>query len=280
MYQFGLASAVLFGFFLGLSYEPSPLTVISLTMGYILGLPFGFGFGRGYSMSRSGRLSDPRRFGYGGRKPGDDLDFRSHFVKFLFGFMIAVVVIASSAGTVHLIKGAWPSIPKELATVDATISVIIAVTITAAGAFAGGAIAATVLRSWSKLDARTGAQAQTPLDVVANDRRSGIGMVALSWLFVSIVAMAIQLFATRQPIMFGLLAGIGAIPCATAIFNTWVNYKLAHLWLVATNRLPWQLGEFLDQARRNGVLRQSGISYEFRHVRLQETLIDSFEVNQ
>ncbi|MCG0065808.1 MULTISPECIES: NACHT domain-containing protein [Streptomyces] len=54
--------------------------------------------------------------------------------------------------------------------------------------------------------------------------------------------------------------------------RAWPRYVLTRLFLAARGRLPLRLTGFLADARRRGLLRQSGGVHQFRHVRLQETL--------
>ena len=55
-------------------------------------------------------------------------------------------------------------------------------------------------------------------------------------------------------------------------FTAWGEWLLARWWLAASGRLPWALQAFLRDAHRRGVLRREGAIYEFRHVRLQDSL--------
>ncbi|WP_405568591.1 NACHT domain-containing protein [Streptomyces phaeochromogenes] len=54
--------------------------------------------------------------------------------------------------------------------------------------------------------------------------------------------------------------------------SAWGRLGTARIWLALTGRAPWRLMGFLDEAHRRGVLRQSGAHYEFRHLRLQQSL--------
>lgn len=54
--------------------------------------------------------------------------------------------------------------------------------------------------------------------------------------------------------------------------SAWGRLGTARIWLALTGRAPWRLMGFLDEAHRRGVLRQSGALYEFRHLRLQQSL--------
>lgn len=54
--------------------------------------------------------------------------------------------------------------------------------------------------------------------------------------------------------------------------RAWPRFVVARTVLAATRRLPWRLLGFLADARDRGLLRQSGGTYQFRHVRLQQRL--------
>ncbi|GGU06186.1 NACHT domain-containing protein [Streptomyces coeruleorubidus] len=58
----------------------------------------------------------------------------------------------------------------------------------------------------------------------------------------------------------------------TLALSAWGRMGAARIWLAVTGRAPWRLMQFLAEAHRRGVLRQSGAHYEFRHVRLQQRL--------
>ncbi|MEU9749179.1 hypothetical protein [Streptomyces niveus] len=54
--------------------------------------------------------------------------------------------------------------------------------------------------------------------------------------------------------------------------RAWTRFTLLRLTLSAKGQLPWNLAQFLDDARNRQLLRQSGGLYQFRHIRLQERL--------
>lgn len=69
----------------------------------------------------------------------------------------------------------------------------------------------------------------------------------------------------------GLLFGA----CLTVILlmsQAWPRFVLVRAWLALRGKLPWRLMAFLADARRREILRQVGGVYQFRHIRLQETL--------
>jgi hypothetical protein len=54
------------------------------------------------------------------------------------------------------------------------------------------------------------------------------------------------------------------------------SYTDARIWLACRGRLPWRTMHFLADASSRGVLRQVGAVYQFRHIRLQKQLEDSW----
>jgi hypothetical protein len=66
----------------------------------------------------------------------------------------------------------------------------------------------------------------------------------------------------------GLVLGFVLSVAETA----WPAYMLARGWLALRRQLPWSLMDFLADAHRRGVLRQSGAVYQFRHIELQHRL--------
>ncbi|MGW7540742.1 hypothetical protein ACWGKQ_06445 [Streptomyces sp. NPDC054770] len=76
------------------------------------------------------------------------------------------------------------------------------------------------------------------------------------------------------PIRVGLTVVLPGIVFALLLLLTraWPRFLLVRLFLAVRGRLPLRLMEFLADARRRELLRQSGGVYQFRHVRLQETL--------
>ncbi|WP_189864788.1 NACHT and WD40 repeat domain-containing protein [Streptomyces poonensis] len=61
--------------------------------------------------------------------------------------------------------------------------------------------------------------------------------------------------------------------------RAWTRFVLLRLAAAARGWLPWRLMGFLADARARGVLRQSGGQYQFRHIRLQETLVSRLPVS-
>jgi hypothetical protein len=70
---------------------------------------------------------------------------------------------------------------------------------------------------------------------------------------------------------YGLAVGL-AVGTAGALSRAWGRFTVARVWLALRGHLPWQLMDFLNDAHRRGVLRQSGAVHEFRHLKLRDHL--------
>jgi NACHT domain len=54
------------------------------------------------------------------------------------------------------------------------------------------------------------------------------------------------------------------------------EFRIITWWLAIQRKAPWRFKHFLDRAYNLTVLRQSGASYQFRHMELQERLADQY----
>lgn len=129
----------------------------------------------------------------------------------------------------------------------------------------------------SRIDVRS---AVSPAGMLRSNRANVIFHL-LMWVFVFGPEIGLIVGVTVGPVravetgaVFGLEgafgAGFGYVVSLTA-WGQWV--ALARIWLPLTGRLPWRLVAFLDDACQRGVLRQAGAVYQFRHARLQDSLI-------
>ncbi len=76
------------------------------------------------------------------------------------------------------------------------------------------------------------------------------------------------LFGVFSALAVGAIAGL-----TTGLASTsWAPYAAATSLLALRRHTPWHLQEFLADAHRRGVLRQSGTAYQFRHRELQRHL--------
>ncbi|MDX3640961.1 hypothetical protein [Streptomyces sp. MB09-02B] len=177
-----------------------------------------------------------------------------------------------------------------------------------------GALAATVglaiaLHNW--LTARPGRATQTtPDQLLRQDRNSSVvGALAAGTVIALVMGSALapvlaasDALATAamgwrgEPPMSDFLAvqedtlrfdlrsfliteTVGVLPgimCAVLVLlaRSWPRFRLAAFLLAVQGHLPWRVFGFLTDARRRGVLRQSGGVFQFRHIRLQERLND------
>jgi hypothetical protein len=115
-----------------------------------------------------------------------------------------------------------------------------------------------------------------PRQVIRNIHVIGL----LTWLLFATVAGL--LFGTTTDLIdsvggwfaLALISGLGGMIGAISTTPLWRRYVA---FLLATRgRLPWRLGYFLDWAADAGLMRMTGVSYQFRHRELQEYLADEF----
>ncbi|GAA2268688.1 NACHT domain-containing protein [Glycomyces scopariae] len=129
---------------------------------------------------------------------------------------------------------------------------------------------------------------QTPADLIRANRRTVLAQALAAAPVLAVLAMlvvwgVIVVLQMLPPVLgewtwdplFGLvvggyLAAMGAVGFALGLtaWGRWIVF--GRFWLPLTGRLPWALPEFLDDAYRRGVLRRSGVVYQFRHARLRD----------
>ncbi|MFJ3639393.1 NACHT domain-containing protein [Streptomyces sp. NPDC090108] len=124
----------------------------------------------------------------------------------------------------------------------------------------------------SDLMRATGPGSSLRTDRTASFTRGGV--VALLVALVCVPVMAL-------PGDWGGLSHVGTqlwlpLGAAALALSAWGRFTVARIWLAATGRLPWRLMTFLEEAHRRGVLRRSGASFEFRHLRLQSHLANGW----
>jgi len=79
--------------------------------------------------------------------------------------------------------------------------------------------------------------------------------------------------------------GLGVGLSAGLIVGLWFGFyhaaspefRIIIAWQALQRRLPWRLRRFLATAHKRTVLRQSGATYEFRHLLLRDRLADRYE---
>jgi hypothetical protein len=136
----------------------------------------------------------------------------------------------------------------------------------------GGRIAAWILLRRPEIDARMGARAGDPLAAIQSDKRSGVVIFVIATTVLGAgIALYDAAFLTVAACWNVCVAPLGAV-IAASIWNEWLPFKVSHLWLAMRGRLPRHLGVFLRQCHEGGILRKNGNHFEFRHLRLQESL--------
>jgi GTPase SAR1 family protein len=292
MRRLGLIPAVGGGALVGLCAAEAAAVAVSLELSALFGLFFGFGFGRAYSLARASGPRDPGRFGFGGGQEGTDLDLPVHLARLFYGlFLVAAscavaalsyplwhnAVSGSGSGAAGFSRTVVASGGSRRRLVDWTLVAVVFVSLVS---FIGGGIAAQILQNNKGFDSRMAAQAKTPSAAVHSDRNSGLGMVALAWLCNGLLCAAVLLLSSGRGVVVDIYIGLGTGLCAslsaTMLFNGWLPYKIAHIWLASRRKLPWPLAVFLDEAHQNGALYQNGSSYEFRHERLRVSLAAAY----
>ncbi|WP_404870807.1 NACHT domain-containing protein [Kitasatospora griseola] len=152
-----------------------------------------------------------------------------------------------------------------------------------------------VHQAWRPADT---ALAASPARLLARDRRAAL---AFGWLGPLGTRKTLDnenlVLLTLPPLMVGAwelmlgrgrvsavdwgVVGVGSLLCwqlhAVAV-SAWGRFAVARLWLALSGRLPLRLLDFLEDAHRRGVLRQSGGVYQFRHVELRDRLAADVDV--
>ncbi|MFE3588066.1 helix-turn-helix domain-containing protein [Streptomyces niveus] len=81
----------------------------------------------------------------------------------------------------------------------------------------------------------------------------------------------------RWALLVGAIGGLGGSTSYVLAFTAWGQWlTVARVWLPMTRRLPFDTVAFLEDAYQRGVLRQNGAVYQFRHIRLQRHLAQSY----
>ncbi|MEV6521691.1 hypothetical protein AB0M43_07130 [Longispora sp. NPDC051575] len=109
-----------------------------------------------------------------------------------------------------------------------------------------------------------------PLSTLRDDRRSAVAAGVPAALLVGVPAWILlgPLYGLRFAAGAAIVIGLGSLPG-----EAWVRFTIARFALAARGDLPWRLVRFLADARRRGMLRQTGAAYQFRHLRLQERIL-------
>ncbi|MEX5633873.1 hypothetical protein, partial [Parafrankia sp. FMc2] len=261
------------GVLLGLVGRWTPSIPIAVGLSLVFGLFFGVCFGRGYSASRA-RVSHLYRFAFSGDLRDNDPEFLIHAQRLGIGLVSVFSLAASSSGIYWVIWGDRPPALTDDVVVRVLTGLGIGVVVSALVGLLGGVAAGVVLIGSSKFDKKvSGARASSPREAI---KRDGMGAAAgtaiLGALICALLTTATIQSALHQGTSAGVLSGIAGGLTSSLLFAAWVRFRVAHLWLVIATKLPLRLVGFLEEAHELGVLRQTAISYEFRHDLLQRSL--------
>jgi hypothetical protein len=114
---------------------------------------------------------------------------------------------------------------------------------------------------------------ETPTDPL----RGGLVDSSIIGGFIGIIYAAILLASgsgLTMSILFGILTMIAFAPTfgLPVASIAWTRYKVALLILYLEHRLPWRLTTFLQWNYEVGLMRTAGLTYQFRHLRMQTWL--------
>ena len=93
-----------------------------------------------------------------------------------------------------------------------------------------------------------------------------------------LVSYALDIVPGNRPadLTAATIAGLvgSTVALLTCLPRPWPRFALTTLVLAVRGRLPWRSMRFLTDARAREILRQSGGTFQFRHARLQERLVE------
>ncbi len=274
LYRISSLLAIVVG--VGLAFGQQAITDFTFPAYLLLiaGCIFGFGWSRGYSATRA-KADDRTRMGYGYAdqyQVQKDGTLREHATKLVKALSLVVIAYASTM-TVELIvlRGdiAWFS---GLTSFQILTGLLFAIVLCFGVSYLGGRLAAITLLKHPAIDAGMGARTGDPLRVIANDRRSGLVVYLISLITLSAGdAVYRALFLPASSIWWLATPPLSAL-IVISMWNVWVRFKAAHIWLVLRGQLPWPLVPFLTECHDGGIFRKNGNYFEFRHKSLQEAL--------
>jgi hypothetical protein len=129
----------------------------------------------------------------------------------------------------------------------------------------GGAVGLAVGVAMSLFDSDSD-RSISPRQAVREDRTATL-VIGLAFAVITGCTLAYG-FGLAGASVYGLTAGL----VFGFAVNRWPWFCLARITLAIRGQTPWRLLAFLDGAHRQGILRQDGGVYQFRHARLQEHL--------
>ncbi|MEV1007282.1 hypothetical protein [Streptomyces sp. NPDC049881] len=228
-------------------------TELGLESSLTLGLTLCFLMWRSTEFWFRGRMWQPRRRANPFRI-GAALRSARRPVAVRRGLAAALVIVVPTAGLGLIAAGANDSRPYAVMVVTGCVLAPLAMAVIAAPADTEDAATPGELLRGERRAALLSAGVVAPL--------FGIGQGAFGWFEGGTAADALA---------WGAVAWVGAA-ALLVLLSPWSRWLFAKAALATVGRVPWSLMEFLRDAHRGGLLRQSGGVYRFRHLRLQEHL--------
>jgi NACHT domain len=110
-------------------------------------------------------------------------------------------------------------------------------------------------------------KAVRPRDVIRTDGRYGL-VVGIAFALLGFI------FTVPTGLRYGLLGALSfGLAAFTNAAGAWTRYHISVIVIASRQQGPLRFGAFLDWAQEAGLLRVSGIAYQFRHRQLQDWLI-------
>ncbi|MER7770540.1 hypothetical protein [Kitasatospora sp. NPDC096140] len=125
------------------------------------------------------------------------------------------------------------------------------------------------------------AEAMDPHRLMRRQRRSSLALLAATFagilavnhlLATAAVHLGVGFADTGLPVAYSQAAPVVSLPLGVLFASRWGAYSVVRVRHALWGRLPWRLMRFLQDAHQRGVLQQVGAVYQFRHVRLRDTL--------
>jgi hypothetical protein len=271
VYRLSLALAAISGAVIALLGIESRYFAGSAYLLLIAGSIFGYAWARGYTTERTkgDEVSRPE-YGYSGLPPKDG-GIKMHLRRLagalgfvLVAYCTGLLTEIASTGSLSWLYG--------MSGKDVIVGAFFSVPVSFLAAYIGARLAGFILRRDSERDAKMGANAGDPLNVIEADRKSGGVIFGISSGMLAAGYLVYHLIALRPSSVWAIiLAPLGGC-VATCMWDEWAPFKAAHIWLVLRGSLPLQLVSFLKQCHDGGILRKNGNYFEFRHLRLQDGL--------
>jgi hypothetical protein len=113
-------------------------------------------------------------------------------------------------------------------------------------------------------------EAVGPRDVIRANGQYGLTIALAAGLLFGVFISLLPAWASWYGFGFGF--GVGLTGGLAVAANAWARYHVTVMIAAARRQGPLRFGVFLDWAQEAGLLRVSGVAYQFRHRQLQDWL--------